>query len=56
MYVGMYVHTVLTWLNTMATIGHILYFDVATIQGRPLIEGSIYCTEEPSVRLLFNTV
>ena len=40
----------------MATISQVLNFDVATIQGRSLTEGSIYCTEAPSVQLLFNIV
>ena len=29
----------------MAIINHIFNFDVATIQGWPLIKGGIYCTE-----------
>ena len=37
--------TVFTWLNATATISHVIIFDAATIQGRPLIEGGIYCTE-----------
>ena len=31
--------TVFTWLNTVATIKHVLKFDVATIQGWPPCEG-----------------
>ena len=50
------VHTVFTWLNATATIIHALNFNVATIQGQPLIEGGIYCTEAPNVRLLFDQV
>ena len=38
----------------MATISHVLNIDVATIQGRTLIEGGVYCTEAHSVWLLFN--
>ena len=49
-------YTVFTWLNAMVTISNLLNFDVATIQGRPLIEGGVYCTEAPSMRLLFNIV
>ena len=33
----------------LLTISHLLNFDAATVQGRPLIEGGIYCTEAPSV-------
>ena len=40
----------------MATINHVLNFDAATIQVQALIEGGIYCTEAPSVQLLFNVV
>ena len=47
---------VLTWLNTTATISHVLNFDMATIQGWPLIEGDVYCTEAPSMWLLFSTL
>ena len=43
-------HSILTWLNAMATISHVLNFNVTTIQGGPLIDGGIYCTEEPSVQ------
>ena len=39
-------HTVFTWLNAMDTINNLLNFDVATIQGRPLTESGVYCTEE----------
>ena len=41
------------WLDAEATISH---FDVATIQGQPIIEGGIYCTEAPSMQLLYNIV
>ena len=40
----------------LLAISHFLNFDAATVQGWPLIEGSIYCTEAPSVWLLFNIV
>ena len=40
----------------MATISHLFNFDAATIQGQPLIKGGIYCTEVPSMWLLFNIV
>ena len=49
-------YTVFTWLNAVATIVPLLNFDAATIQGRPLIEGGVYCTEALSVQLLFNIV
>ena len=52
----MYVYIVFTSLNAVATISHLLNFDAATIQGRLLIEGGIYCTEIPSMRLLFNII
>ena len=45
---------VFTWLNATATISHLLNFDATTIQGQPLIEGSVYCIEAPSIWLLFN--
>ena len=44
-------HPVFTWLNSVATT---LNFVAATIQGWPLIKGSVYCTEAPSLQLLFN--
>ena len=44
------VHTIFTWLNTEATIIHIVKLDAATIQGWLLFEGSIYYTEASSVR------
>ena len=56
MYKLKYLATLLTWLNTKVTISHVLIFDVANIQERPLIEGGIYCTEAPCVQLLFNIV
>ena len=34
--------------------GHVLKLDAATIQGWILFEGSVYCTEAPSMWLLFN--
>ena len=40
----------------MATISQLLNFDVATIQGRPLIKGGFHCIETLSVQLLFNIV
>ena len=40
----------------LGSFSNLSNLDAATIQGRPLIEGSIYCTEAPSVRLLFNIV
>ena len=49
-------HTIFTWLNAAATISHLLNFTVATIQGRPLIEGGVYCTEALSVQQLFDKV
>ena len=35
--------TVFTWLNTVVTIRHLCKMTVATIQGRLLFEGGIYC-------------
>ena len=49
-----HIRTVFTWLNVMITISHVLNFDAATIQGQPLIEGGIHCTEAHSLQLLFN--
>ena len=40
----------------VATIIHVLNFNAATIQGWPLIEGGVYCTETPSVWRLFKQV
>ena len=45
----MVTHTVFTWLNTTATISHVLSFDAAAIQGRHFF----YCFEASSVWLLF---
>ena len=33
--------TIVTWLNTIATIRYVLKFDAATTQGQQLLEGSI---------------
>ena len=49
-------HTAFTWLNAAATIVPVLNFDAATIQGRPLIEGGVYCTEVLSVWQQFKIV
>ena len=46
--------TMFTWLNTAATITHVVKLDAATIQGRLLFEGGIYYTDTSSAWLLFN--
>ena len=34
-----------TWLNAAATISLVTKIDAATIQGRLLLEGGVYCTK-----------
>ena len=41
---------ILTWLNAVATISHVLNFNATTIRGEPLIDGDVYCTEAPNVQ------
>ena len=50
----LYVVTTFTWLHAGAIISHVIKFDVATIQGKRLVEDGVYYTEAPSVQLLFN--
>jgi len=38
--------TAFTWLNATATIHLILKMYVATVQGRPLIEGGVYSIKQ----------
>ena len=35
-------HTVFTWLNAMATIKHVLKFDIVTVQEWPQFDCGIY--------------
>ena len=46
------INTVFTWLNAAATISPVTKVYVATIQGRLLLEGGIYCTKHYYMRLL----
>jgi len=45
-------YTVFTWLNAAATISPVTKLDAATIQGRLLLEGGVYCTKHYYMRLL----
>ena len=44
--------TVFTWLNAAAIISPVTKIDAATIQGRLLLEGGVYCTKHYYMRLL----
>ena len=41
------------WLNTTATISHLCKMTAATIQGRLIFEGSVYCNVIILPRILF---
>ena len=44
--------TVFTWLNAAAIISPVTKIDAATIQGRLLLEGGVYCTKHYYMMLL----
>ena len=51
-YACTHVATVFTWLNAAAIINLVTKIDAATIQGRLLLEGGVYCTKHYYMRLL----
>ena len=46
------INTVFTWLNAATAISLVTKIDAATIQGRLLLEGGVYCTKHYYMRLL----